>query len=910
MRILKCHIDNFGKLSDFDMDLTNESSLKEVFAPNGWGKTTFATFLKVMFFGFSPKQGRDILENERKRYLPWNNGICGGSVVFTAGGKKYRVNRTFGKKAGDDTFAIYNADTNLPSNDYSSNLGEELFKIDRESFLKTIYVDHTEVNSISSSNSINAKLGGISDVENDLKNLDAALEKCKSYLNANSDTRKTGSLSALKEEISILKRMVLSKASLDKAIEDCRKNKDRVNSEIKKLTERQKEIAEEQKALSGEKVLAEQIKRYGELKDACASAKENHEKALQYFDGEVPKDEAIADFRETNEGLKNVLQKKLEAEERKTVSVAVTDEEYTAEKEKLVQSISSLSESIKEALAGVEKSKAEMDTAYNEYDELRQEIIKTESDVNSGKKEYGVYSERAQEAEEKVRRLTDKLSEARERKASLLREMEEKRRFAEEQAKERELRKQAQNRKWNVLLLASAALIIAGAVMFFVKLPPFVSVIAIALGVLGVALCLFCKAALDSVVYSESMPDPEGENKENLARAEKEISEIETELEEHKEKAAQARVKLSEFSLIGEDKDKMLQVKKERLEKEKSDYETLKKTHEDRKQALEQFKHDLAVKKQKLESDEENHRKNAAASAESEAKRLEDVKTFTNKAGEITATLLDNLNSILRDKFFVSAAGEAPAVFDSKILEIINRKNDCENLKRISEKACAELEDFARINPEAAKGTTAVEEQASDIEKELGFELDSITAATEELNDEYRKILSQLDEVIRDRDEITEAENRLSVKEEELAEGKKRLETVKKTKEFLEEARVNFVSRHMSPVQKGFDKYYEMLTGEKQTLMSLNAHMELVLTVNSDEKKVETLSAGYRDLIGLCYRMALADEMYENEKPFIILDDPLSNLDDDKTKHGREFIKKLAEEYQLIYLTCHESRRV
>ena len=57
-------------------------------------------------------------------------------------------------------------------------------------------------------------------------------------------------------------------------------------------------------------------------------------------------------------------------------------------------------------------------------------------------------------------------------------------------------------------------------------------------------------------------------------------------------------------------------------------------------------------------------------------------------------------------------------------------------------------------------------------------------------------------------------------------------------------------------------------------------------------------------------RLALVEAMYQEEKPFLILDDPFVNLDDDKLEQGKKMLSRLSGEYQTIYFTCHESRVV
>ena len=60
MRLLACKIENFGKISDFTYDFSE--GLNVINEENGWGKSTFAAFLKVMFYGFESKKEKEALE--------------------------------------------------------------------------------------------------------------------------------------------------------------------------------------------------------------------------------------------------------------------------------------------------------------------------------------------------------------------------------------------------------------------------------------------------------------------------------------------------------------------------------------------------------------------------------------------------------------------------------------------------------------------------------------------------------------------------------------------------------------------------------------------------------------------------------------------------------------------------------
>ena len=58
MILKRLHIENFGKLSNLDIDF--DSSLNQLLKDNGWGKSTLTVFIKAMFYGMSAKtRGED-----------------------------------------------------------------------------------------------------------------------------------------------------------------------------------------------------------------------------------------------------------------------------------------------------------------------------------------------------------------------------------------------------------------------------------------------------------------------------------------------------------------------------------------------------------------------------------------------------------------------------------------------------------------------------------------------------------------------------------------------------------------------------------------------------------------------------------------------------------------------------------
>lgn len=139
MYITYIYIENFGVLSDYRY--SPKPGLNEIYAENGAGKTTLSEFIRAMFFGMPGARTRKQLNDAlRKKYKPWQQGIFGGYIEFIAGSKEYRLTRTFGDKESDDTFLLIDKATGLVSNDYTVNIGKELFGTDRDTFANTAWI--------------------------------------------------------------------------------------------------------------------------------------------------------------------------------------------------------------------------------------------------------------------------------------------------------------------------------------------------------------------------------------------------------------------------------------------------------------------------------------------------------------------------------------------------------------------------------------------------------------------------------------------------------------------------------------------------------------------------------------------------------------------------------------------------
>lgn len=138
MKITKLHITGFGKLKDFNMDLSQ--GLNVIYGKNEQGKSTLMAFIKAMFYGF-PSSGKSISGNERKKYTPWDGTQMGGTIYFDYNGNSYSLQKTFGMRKSMDKVNLWDLirgeQVELPN---KAEIGEYLFNISLNTFENTSYI--------------------------------------------------------------------------------------------------------------------------------------------------------------------------------------------------------------------------------------------------------------------------------------------------------------------------------------------------------------------------------------------------------------------------------------------------------------------------------------------------------------------------------------------------------------------------------------------------------------------------------------------------------------------------------------------------------------------------------------------------------------------------------------------------
>ena len=271
MKLIKCHIENFGKLSNYDYDF--HDGLNTIKEDNGFGKTTFASFIKAMFYGLESKRNTKTLI-DRKKYEPWQGGRFGGNIECELQGKKYKLERFFEKKEADDTFKLYDLSTNLETNDFSQNIGEEIFKLNKEAYERSTFISGQNMET-SMNDSINAKLGNILENENDINSSEKAINALDEAIKRYKKTGGRGEINeAILEKTKLEKKLENSKID-EKTLEERKISLENIKKQIAEKIVLQENLRKKLTSINEEESKKAKLEHYTLLKNQLEESKKN-----------------------------------------------------------------------------------------------------------------------------------------------------------------------------------------------------------------------------------------------------------------------------------------------------------------------------------------------------------------------------------------------------------------------------------------------------------------------------------------------------------------------------------------------------------------------------------------------------------------------------------------------------------
>lgn len=843
MKLIRCHIENFGTLHDFDYDFSE--GINVIHKENGWGKSTFASFIRVMFYGFDRETKKAVEERERVQKCPWQGGVYGGSLVFEAHGKTYRLERTFDeRKPAKDTFALYDETTGLPSRDYQDPIGEALFDIDSDSFQKTVYIGQLDCLA-SSTDQIHARIGSLSHETADMAEYEKALSDLHARINYLSDTRVTGLCHKLKQQIGELEAQTAEKPYRMKQSAEILTQ---MEETARKIDETQQEIhacdAQMHIAAKASERLAE-WKVYENRKEELRQLKQRVSQEEEWFPSDIPS------LQQTEDIL--ALTRKMESRLARCESLALTS------REKLT-----LSQFERVFSAGVPGTDLLSIVSANvaEYELVHKEISDSslsENEMEQLRKGRRIFGDK-QVNEEELSRMPELWKHCEKQKEAL-----------------ETLQKEAQQleKEKKIIWILATAVVIVGAILMMLQqvLPAVVcAVMAVCLGIYGSTKkgdtgsmeqmqqkLLSDQKQLDDFLQEYDLDGnscPEcfytlAHTWHQWMNLEKRYQSCMDVRMSSKEKTLYARLQNFFMPIYGKTDD--FRGRLDKLHHDISEYDAL----------VEKRDRFMAERKQ-LQAD------------------MHTCRSFCLQYGFVVSDDLHEQVTRIRDH----------------ILSL-------QEAKKTAERHQKQLDEFLISHDICADA------------KMESVDLHSLQATRTQLEQQKQALTTALNGLMQQKQQSDETVDSLQMKEKEVQDKKQeremylhQLQVLENTASFLQKARNSFTARYRKPLLLSFDRWYALLSGNDQKQYEIDADLNIRMVAYGRGRNVNTLSEGYRDLIGLCRRMAMIDAMYEKEKPFVILDDPFINLDDERLACGQQFVNAIAEHCQVIYMTCHAGRTV
>lgn len=872
MKIISIHVNNFGKLHN--VDLSFNEGINATCEENGYGKSTLSSFIKAMLYGLDGDRVRDELLNERKRFAPWQGGAFGGSMTFEAGGKTYVATRVFHDKAADDEYELRDAYTNLVSTDYSEKLGEELFNINSESFMKTVYIRQNEAKSAGVTGDINAKLGNISDGI-DLNKFADADALLKDTLLSLSPTRKTGSISKLKSRVSEVKASLLATNSieaslktLDERIDNANKEIENCNLEISKLNDTRARVAKLERKRSDRKKYEELVIEVNNKQDSLSMLKSE-------VGDRLPDKTLMAEWKRAldsiNENKAVLNANSLSPYEKEIFSDLVIKFSNKMPEESEINEL--INDSAR--LNNLKQNAGRMLLTHEEQERLErlsmfykpdEDIVGAVSDVNAK------WSSR-------TKILAD---------------------YSNTMMDIDELEKNRPNFKIYkieaVAFMCAAVFLIILSVVGGIFVHPVLSVSAL----LGIALiCAGLTARKRGREELIKYEDRKSNLKKNASLLDNQALEIENSiadfLQAHGRAFDEENVLNVLSNLLIEAADyKSLYNKKQLAAKDNSSTECIELT---KKISSYLMGFNINVMDDSLQS--------ALVDLKAKADHYKSLKTKAdnfNKAYNISDSMTLELKASMKEY------GIEPGLdITGKFEEVTNKLSLIEVAEHVYKDALKRKESFEEEVDVVALLTEESEED--------NLSLEDIETKAAEIELVKAGFLTSLQTDNRQRDGLLEQYearqellDELEALEEEINTKTREYKRLGLTQEFLTKAKESLTARYMEPLLTGFNKYYRVLTCEEASDYRIDANTKVTIEAEGKQRDTQLLSSGYQDLTGVCMRLAMADAMYPDEKPVLILDDPFVNLDDTKLIGGKNLINEVSKEYQVLYFTCSRSR--
>lgn len=865
MKLIACHIENYGKIKE--RDYTFADGMTEYCEENGYGKTTLASFLKAMFYGLPAANARTKQFNDRAHFYPFGGGKFGGSLDFEKEGKRYRIERFFDKSSNTkDSLLVYCNGT--PTEELGEEIGKSVFGLDEEAFERTVFVTAAEMD-IGSTGGINAKLNCYVDNTDGDNNFDSAIKALNDKRKAlKADRGNGGLMTAQREEIIRLQSEIENFNQISESLGRHYEEREALDRQIRDVEEREK-------TESGLNLLRQKWETYDSYAAALAEEKEKADALWRKYPKGLPTQEQLRDLRE-KEGL-------LESLKERQAAASLGREEQ--ERMEALSGVFAEGVPSEAALAQTEEELSQIGSLRVQLEELKKVAQTRRQKELSDKFDDGVPNEKEWDE------LQNLLAEYQDKEKEL------------DAAKELSLQtgqsgKEEEKRAGGLVTvpaIAAVLLLAGGAALLFGGQNRTLGVLLLGLGAAAFIGCivLFLRqrgsAAAEQTARQEALvrlqkefTDSKDEIRERLARygyysrngVAYDFAMLQREAEEYeafRKESERTREVFEEKANVCRD---LLESAAAFLERYTPEPEGLRENFRNMQDAFRTLREDVRDYDRLKKTEEKNREKKAFCTRQEKEVRMQ--------MQEVLSAYDMELSSDLREQLEIWGAD----------------RNEADHLEKAVSEQKRRLEEYKVKNelstrPEGEMTDTGVLQADQSLRRKRLAEIDNQIADAENLLER-----------------LPEKQNELVLAEEKLEEYREAHFIYTEAIAALQTAEQNLKDKYITPVKERFCAYSEAIEkaiGEKVTM---DKDFQITFERGGENRKDRHLSAGERSICALCFRLALMDNMYETEQPFIIMDDPFVHLDAAHMEKTGRVLRELAKNRQILYFCCHDSRRV
>ena len=811
-----------------------------------------------MFYGLPRTGARTAANNERKRYEPWQGGKYGGFLEFSNQGTSYRVTRYFGKTAAKDTFELYDLTNRTKNSAFSERLGEELFGLDAESFARSTFVPQLAARELEATSSIRAKLTNLVDDTNDMNNFDTAMAALRAYRSERKAYRgSNGEIDRLAEELRALEDERFRAEGKRPELESVLREIDAQNAQqAEKTAELALVRADIQKA-AGQRERQLKKERLYELRAQVKQQDETMQALREKYPDGLPAAEEIRRQRE------NVISLRQLEKRQGTLVLSMEDRQVIEEGAPLFSDRVRVADDLDRLEAGQRELAA----------------------LSIGNRAV-MPEEETEQLEKYTRKFHLRLPDD----AEISEKQQDCRRIAElcavRDAKQAQKNEKKRPGSAKIAILALGALLLLAGIGCLVAEKLSLGIAAVVLGALSLAAALLWKKPLQAEDGADEEMRQVGQLQDGVTAF---LLQFYPDTSRPDEQLVQLRL----------DKDAYLRLreKESRMTKERQAQQV-------RIDALTRELHAILARYRLTDSEQTllqaiRALRERASQYERVQEHAERLEAERQEMARQTQADTDEL-AVFFAKYRLS--GQA----DEQLLEQAEQDAHAfDAAGTASKEAKTRLADFLRENAELSEAASqeesldmaALQEKEAQTQRELDAQ-EALLRQLRQRRDALRREVERISEISDKLEELNETRKALQ----------KQCELADLTMDYLTRAKDTLANSYVGRVEQGFVRYADALLGEKIGHVMLDRELHLFIDEQGAARDAASFSAGTVDGVMLCMRLALVDALFQKEQPFLLLDDPFVNLDDEATCRALSMLRELAKQRQVVYLTCNTAR--